>query len=336
MTEQPPEQTAKPRAVAVNVLKGGMGKTMVSKNTACQLAQEHETLLMDLDDNGHLSRHLGFEEAFFDGHHLGDALIDRYPVELEDLVHETEYGFDFIPATHRIEELEGFFRGQPSEVEVLREQIVEPWLGSRYEYIIFDTPATRSLPTKNAIVAAQNMIVPVASGTQGDDGVNSTIKRIHKPLNERLDGGVRILALVPNKIDQRLDQRTDDRNLLENINTREAVSKWVPNFARIPEPAWDFIDSGAFSSNPRPGIRTDANLDAKEPVQATAPVDDQPSWFEELADIVRYGGVTRDPDIMDTLIDAHARPEVKDRLRQQVSTDPSQIQPAVSDGGDAK
>jgi chromosome partitioning protein len=294
-----------PRSVAFNVLKGGMGKTMVSKNTACELAREDSVLLIDLDDNGHLSRHLGFEEEFFDGYHIGEAMTERIDVELEDLVHDTGFGFDFIPATHRIEQLEGFFRGCASEVEVLRNQIVEPWLGSRYDYILFDTPANRSLATKNAVVAARNLVVPVVSGVQGDDGISSTIKRIHKPLNERLDAGVRILGLIPNKINQRLDQQTNDRKLLENINTRDGITRWVPNFARIPDEIWTEIDNGALSSTPKPGIRYDGDLDKEAPLRYVNDESQQLEYFEEIANIVRYGGVSRNDDIADEIRKEH-------------------------------
>jgi len=56
-----------PRAVTFLAQKGGQGKSTGAKNTAAELvARGHRVLLMDLDDNAHLTKDLGYWEDTYD------------------------------------------------------------------------------------------------------------------------------------------------------------------------------------------------------------------------------------------------------------------------------
>jgi len=62
--------------VAVSLLKGGVGKSTIALNIADRLAARgHETVLIDLDKDGHLTTQLGYDEAYDREADLGDALI---------------------------------------------------------------------------------------------------------------------------------------------------------------------------------------------------------------------------------------------------------------------
>ncbi len=306
-----------PKAVMVNVLKGGLGKSTTAKNLTGVLAQDDRVLLMDTDDNGHLTKHLGFKREFYKADHFADVLNEYSDVEVHDLICETDYGFDFIPATHHSEQVEAAFKNQMNENIVLKQELVDPLLGSEYDYIIFDTPANRSLMVRNAAVAAGNLIMPLAPGEEGKDGLEATITRIYFELNKKLPGGLQMLAIVPNKIRRRIDHNNTHRELLEEINTQtveiphtgetKSMSEWVPNFAYMPEEVWEAIDAGELSSNPKPGIREDEALNTPVPLSTANPDDPNIAYFEELADIVRYGGVRRDPEAVEKLFREHGK-----------------------------
>ncbi len=289
------------RAVTVNVLKGGLGKSTVVKNTGASLAQEDDVLVMDLDDNGHLSKHLGFHAEYKSGHHFGEVIEEESDVGFKDIIYGTEFGFDFIPSTKKIDQLKGKFNSQFAPVQVLNKHLVEPLLGSVYDYILFDTPANRDLLTKNACVASQNLIVPLAPGKQMTDGLDATIDRIYDDM-EKLGHPVQMMVLVPNQIEKRIDHQTYERELMERINTTEGLDQWVPNFARIPQDVWDAIDEGSLKKNPKPGIRKDKFVGGEKPVLFTDPTNENIQYFNELADIVRRGGVQREDGIADEIM----------------------------------
>lgn len=301
-----------PTAIMVNVLKGGLGKTTTSKNTANELGTDARVLLVDLDDNGHLSKHLGFKEQFYDSDTLADVINGDPEVGLKDLIYPTKYNFDFMPSTDKTGQVRAACNDEINVNIVLEKYVTEPLLGSAYDYVIFDTPANRSVMTRNAAVASDHLIMPLASGEEGKDGLEATMQRIYLELNKALPGGLNLLAIVPNKIDDRIDIQTKDRELLETLNTEQIdntdryMHEFLPNFARISEEVWEAIDNGELSSYPKPGIRKDAPaLDNPQPIHTAAPNSSSIKYFEELAEIIRRGEIERDPNITEKIMAEH-------------------------------
>ena len=161
--------------------------------------------------------------------------------------------------------------------------------------------------------------MPLAPGEEGKDGLEATMNRIYFELNKKLPGGLEMLAIVPNKIRRRIDHNNTHRELLEQINTQTVeiphtgevkdMGEWVPNFAFMPEEVWEAIDAGELSSNPKPGIREDEALNSPVPLSTSDPNNSNLVYFEEIADIIRYGGVRRDSDVVDTLLREHGKIE---------------------------
>src|SRR6056297_841657 len=95
-----------PRAVDVVILKGGVGKSTISMNLARQLADQHRVLFADLDPNGHATNGLGFEDAYQSDINIGDVVLDQGDATLDDLIRQTEFGFDLLPSSYTLEDVE--------------------------------------------------------------------------------------------------------------------------------------------------------------------------------------------------------------------------------------
>jgi len=81
---------------AVSLLKGRVGKSTIALNIADRLAARgHETVLLDLDKDGHMTTQLGYD-AYDRDANLGDALIDGGE-DPEDLLIETDFGVSPTP-----------------------------------------------------------------------------------------------------------------------------------------------------------------------------------------------------------------------------------------------
>ncbi|POG54171.1 ParA family protein [Haloferax marisrubri] len=291
-------QEPQPNAVALNTLKGGVGKTTISLNTARELAErDHDVLLVDLDPNGHLTVGLNFREVYLDDEHadLGEIIIDR-DAEPDDAIVSTEFGFDLFPSTADLEDVQDRLGSVNHGTVRMRQFLVEPLLGDTYDYIIIDTPGSTGHLTDNALVATESILVPLRPGPESLGGFERTVERLIKPLREFIS--LDLLAIVPTDLQRRIDQQTLDRELIESLVTREHLAAKVPNFAYISPADLEKIDSGEWDGSlPKPGIRHSESLSRAigdhKPLRDYAPEDSILSSFEELASIIEHGEVRR-------------------------------------------
>lgn len=283
--------TAEPRAVSVSILKGGVGKSTIAVNLVDRLAaQGNDVLFIDLDPNGHASIGLGFKKEYQSGADIGDVLLDNTNATPSDIIYSTEFGFDVLPSSNDLEMVEDQLRSASFADIRLRQNIVEPLLGDTYDYIITDSPAYRGKLSDNALIATQNLLLPLTPGHEALAGFERTMERQIAPIRQQI--GLDILALVPNRLSQAIHIQTDDRILLEQLN-RE-FPEYVPQFARITEEQFAELDDGE-SLGFKPGIR-DRNAFTKafgegKPLAHYAPECDQIDCLDELARVIESGGV---------------------------------------------
>lgn len=283
--------TSSPRAVSVSLLKGGVGKSTIAINLSERLAaKDHNVLFIDLDPNGHASVGLGFKDVYQEGDDIGDVILDDGDADPSDVILETGFGFDILPSTKRLETVENMLRSSSFPDVRVRQNIVEPLLGDEYDYIVTDSPAYRGKLADNALVATQNLMVPLTPGSESLAGFERTAERQLSPLREQI--GLDILAIVPNRLSNRIDQRNDDRELVQSLN--EDFTQYVPEFARITEDEFEQIDNGQMRPLPKPGIRernaVSKSFSERKPLAHYDPDNDQIDHFNTLAEIVINGG----------------------------------------------
>ncbi|WP_405091785.1 AAA family ATPase [Micromonospora sp. NBC_01392] len=184
------------RVMCVANQKGGVGKTTTTVNLAVALALHgNRVLVVDLDPQGNASTGLNVP------HHTGvpdvyDCLIDSVPLEEVAQAVEGIPNLWCVPATI---DLAG------AEIElvsvVAREsrlsRAIEAYPG-HFDYVFIDCPPSLGLLTVNALVAAQEVLIPIQCEYYALEGLNQLINNINlvrQHLNPKLDVSTILLTM---------------------------------------------------------------------------------------------------------------------------------------------
>jgi chromosome partitioning protein len=192
---------ARPPATRVFVVanqKGGVGKTTSTVNVAAALAQlGQRVLVIDLDPQGNASTALGVE------HRRGvastyDALVDGVPLaEVASVSPEVE-NLTVVPATIDLAGAEIELVSVVARESRLRKAVLaHPLVGTagevgedRLDYVFIDCPPSLGLLTLNALVAGNEMMIPIQAEYYALEGLGQlleTVEMVKAHLNPALD-----------------------------------------------------------------------------------------------------------------------------------------------------
>lgn len=143
---------------AITSRKGGVSKTTTAVNLSAALAGiGKRVLLVDLDSQASASLSLGVpRSALFPC--LAEVLFGPRPAA--DTIRSTAtLGLDLITASADLQSIDRELGNRPDR-ETRLKKALEPIL-HRYDFVILDCPPHNSLMSLNALVAADNFLVPI-------------------------------------------------------------------------------------------------------------------------------------------------------------------------------
>ena len=192
--------------VAVATVKGGVGKTTTAVNLAAELAAHHEkkVLLVDLDGQGHCTTSL---KAVVDAEkgekarRVSDILMSEKDEQLLDAAVSTDVeGLDITWADDGLAEAEGRISQKIGKELLLRDALEVT--RSHYDVILIDCPPNKGNLTLNALLAADQVLIPTdlsPLSVQGADELIETVMTVRQRLNHPLE----VLGVVLTRVDGR-------------------------------------------------------------------------------------------------------------------------------------
>lgn len=185
------------RIITVAMQKGGSGKTTTAVNLAATLAEVgRRVLLVDLDPQANATSWYAIRDA---GKGMFACLCEN--ARIDTIITNTDTtGVNVAPASTWLIGAERALAAEVGAETLLRRRLRD--VADHYDVVLIDTPPTLGILTVAALVAADQVLVPVAAHVLALNGLAQlldTIGTVRDRLNEKLE----LLGIVPCRLDAR-------------------------------------------------------------------------------------------------------------------------------------
>lgn len=199
------------KILAVYHNKGGVGKTTVSVNLAAALRKRgYRVLLIDLDSQANSTFAAGLVKfQFEEDDNLRDNnvfhLIEYSTLHIQDVAHKSNFfnnpEIDVVPSHINLIELQyKLNQNTAAPVRLIQKLKNEE---ENYDFVIIDTPPSRDLYARIALIAAHYLVIPSDLKPFANQGLAS-VHNFVKEIDEFREGmgrtGIKVLGVLPSKI----------------------------------------------------------------------------------------------------------------------------------------
>lgn len=234
--------------------KGGVAKTTSTLSLASALSKlEKKVLVIDIDPQGNATTGAGINKTELKATTF-DLLLRSNQIE-ECVTNNGVY--DIVGTTIELASAEYEMFNRFLRESLLRKKLQDK---KNYDFILIDCPPSLSLLTINALVASDEVLIPVAPEPFALEGISQLINTIIKirEINENLE----IKSVFITKFDQRKKTNIEIKEGLEKM-FKDKLSKTIIRISSDIEKG-QFINKDIYEYNPKCNAAIDYMNLAKE------------------------------------------------------------------------
>lgn len=234
-----PESHKQGKVIAITNQKGGVGKTTTAINLATGMAAIYKKiLLIDLDPQGNASTGVGCEKKHRTAGSYEALLLggmkqeDRTAHQIETIMPTQIPYLDLMPSTT---DLAG------AEVELMSHETRERCLAQflfdikkKYDYIFIDCPPSLNLLTLNALVAADQVMVPLQCEFFALEGLSHLIETIHR-VQQKFNPKLEIEGVLLTMFDGRNNLANMVMQDVKQVFGNKVYNTFIPRNVRVSE-----------------------------------------------------------------------------------------------------
>ncbi len=189
----------KARVISVVNQKGGVGKTTTAVNLATIFAvMDKKVLIIDIDSQGNTSSGLGIKQT--------ERKITSYNVfiglnSIRDAILATEVpNLSIVSANTNLAAIELDLIHLKNYENILLEKLEE--IKNDFDYIIIDCPPSLGLITLNALVACNEVLIPMLCDFYSLEGLSHLLKTV-EIIEKKMNPGIKIGGILFTMYDKR-------------------------------------------------------------------------------------------------------------------------------------
>jgi len=218
--------------------KGGVGKTTSAVNIAAALAMGGlRTLIIDLDPQGNASTAFGVPRDEVNG--MYEVVIKELPIRDAALKVPGYPALEVVPATQSLAnaevELVPLVARETRLKRALNNYLSEAAArGERFDYVIIDCPPSLGLLTINALVAADELLIPIQCEYYSLEGLTLLLHTVSL-IQEHLNQNLKLTTIILTMYDARTRLANDVATEIRKHYPNQLIDIPIPRAVRVSE-----------------------------------------------------------------------------------------------------